>query len=229
MSRRNTPWLLAISWITAAGMAAAPPVKADWLVTRDGGRVETRGAWKVKGKLVVFTQTDGALASLRLSEVDLEASRKVTEGSRAEAEKPPAPEPPKKKLASLTDADFKKATPQGSTAAAPPEAAPAAPAGAVSVTSWKRADQEQGLNIEGTLHNNTEDMVINAAVEVQLYNEAGDRVGTAPALLTTTSLTPKGTVDFRASFPGVFAFSDIRFEARGVPLDMSPAPEQPPS
>lgn len=223
MSRRNTLWLLTILCIAAA------PAQADWLVTRDGGRVETRGPWKVKGKLVVFTQADGALASLRLTEVDLEASRKFTESSKIEVETPPAPEPPKKKLAVLTDADFKKATPQGSTAAAPPEAVQAAPAGAVSVTSWKRADQGEGLNIEGTLHNNTEDMVVNAAVEVQLYNEAGDRIGTAPALLTTTSLTPKGTVDFRASFPGVFAFSDVRFEARGVPLDMAPAPEQPPS
>ncbi|HEY9420019.1 MAG TPA: FxLYD domain-containing protein [Thermoanaerobaculia bacterium] len=219
MRRRNTLWLLAILWIAAA------PSRADWLMTREGGRVETKGAWKVKGKLVVFTQADGTLSSLRLSEVDLEASRKVTEESKVPAGKPPAPEPPKKKLAVLTDADFKKATPQGSTAAAPPEAGQAAPAGLVTVTSWKRADQGDGLNIEGTLHNNTEDMVVNAAVEVQLYNEAGDRVGTAPALLTTTSITPKGTVDFRASFPGVFSFSDVKFETKGLPLDISPAPE----
>lgn len=219
MSRRNALWLLAI-W----GIAAAP-ARADWLVTREGGRVETQGAWKVKGKLVVFTQADGTLSSLRLSEVDLDASRKVTEESKVQAVKPAAPEPPKKKLAVLTDADFKKATPQGSTAAKPPEEAQAAPAGLVSVTSWKRGDQGDGLQIEGTLHNNTDDMVVNAAVEVQLYNEAGDRVGTAPALLTTTSITPKGTVDFRASFPGVFSFSDVKFEAKGLPLDISPAPE----
>ncbi len=213
----KTLWLLAILWIAAA------PSRADWLVTRDGGRVETKGPWKVKGKLVVFTQADGALSSLRLSEVDLDASRKTTESARIQAEKPPAPAPPKKKLAVLTDADFKKATPQGSTAAAPPEAAQAAPAGLVSISSWKRAEQGDGLAIEGSLHNNSDDMVVNAAVEVQLYNEAGDRVGTAPALLTTTSITPRGTVEFRASFPGVFAYSDVKFEARGLPLDITPA------
>ncbi|HEV2845203.1 MAG TPA: FxLYD domain-containing protein, partial [Thermoanaerobaculia bacterium] len=178
MSRRNTLGLLAVL------LMAAAPAQADWLVTRDGGRVETKGIWKVKGKLVVFTQADGALSSLRLSEVDLEASRKATEDSKVKAEKPPAPEPPKKKLAVLTDADFKKATPQGSTAPPKAEEGQAAPPGLVSVSSWKRADQGDGLQIEGTLHNNTEDMVVNAAVEVQLYNEAGDRVGTAPALLT---------------------------------------------
>ena len=219
MSRRNTLWLLAI-----LGFAVAAPVRADWLVTRDGGKVETKGPWKEKGKLVVFTKADGALASLRLSEVDLDASRKLTASSKVQAEKPPAPAPPKKKLAVLTDADFKKATPQGSTAATTPETAPDAPAGLVSIASWRRANQDGGLAIEGTLHNNTDDMVVNAEVEVQLYNEAGDRVGTAPALLATTSITPKGTVDFRASFPGVFTYSDVKFEAKGLPLDMNPAP-----
>ena len=218
MSRRNTLWLLAL-------LIAAAPSRADWLVTRDGGRVETKGPWKQKGKLVVFTKTDGALSSLRLTEVDLEASRKLTESSKVQAEKPPAPEPPKKKLAVLTDADFKKATPRGSTVAAAPETGQEVPAGLVSISSWKRADQGDGLAIEGTLHNNTDDMVVNAAVEVQLYNEAGDRVGTAPALLNTTSITPKGTVEFRASFPGVFSFSDVKFEAKGLPLDITPAPE----
>src|SRR5689334_14665868 len=118
MRRRNTLWLL-----TLLGLAIAAPARADWLVTRDGGRVETRGPWKEKGKLVVFTKADGTLASLRLSEVDLEASRKLTESAKVQAEKPPAPEPPKKKLAVLTDADFKKATPRGSTTAAAPETA----------------------------------------------------------------------------------------------------------
>lgn len=218
MRRRNTFSLLAI-----LGLAIAAPACADWLVTRDGGRVETKGPWKVKGKLVVFTQADGVLSSLRLSEVNLDASRAATESAKIQAEKPPAPAPPKKKLAVLTDADFKKATPQGSTTAAPPEAAPDAPAGLVSISSWQRADQEGGLAIQGTLHNNSDDMVVNAAVEVQLYNEAGDRVGTAPALLTTTSITPKGTVEFRANFPGVFSYSDVKFEAKGLPLDITPA------
>jgi hypothetical protein len=219
MSRTKILSLLAMVWIAAA------PAGADWLVTRDGGRVEVKGTWKVKGKLVVFTQADGTLSSLRLSEVDLEASRKATEESKVQAEKPPAPEPPpKKKLAVLTDADFKKATPSPSPQKAE-NGQPAAP-GLVSVSSWQRADQEDGLQITGMLLNNSDDMVVNAAVEVQLYNEAGDRVGTAPALLTTTSVTPSGSVEFRASFPGVYSFSDVRFEAKGMPLDISPAPAE---
>lgn len=228
MSSTSIIWrrAAAAGLLAALGLAAIP-ARADWLVTSSGGRVETKGAWKVKGKLVVFTQPDGTLSSLRASEVDLVASQKATEEAKAQVTRPAPPEAPRKKLASLTDEDFKKSTPQGSTAAPKPEEGQAAPTGPVSVTSWRRGDLEsgEGLEIQGSLHNNTEDMVINATVEVQLYNEAGDRVGTAPALLTSPSLQPKGTVDFRASFPGVFSFSEVKFEARGLPLDISPAPE----
>ena len=55
------------------------PAKADWLITREGARVETQGAWKVKGKLVVFETADGKLSSLRVADVDLDASRRATE------------------------------------------------------------------------------------------------------------------------------------------------------
>ena len=68
---------LALAAILAAGPAL--PAKADWLVTREGARVETQGAWKVKGKLVVFHTSTGKLSSLRVAEVDLDASRRATE------------------------------------------------------------------------------------------------------------------------------------------------------
>ena len=66
-----------VSWTLAAAAAA------DVLVTRDGERIETRGPWKVKGRQVVFTSLQGVLSSMRLSEVDLDAS--------AEASRPPEP------------------------------------------------------------------------------------------------------------------------------------------
>ena len=56
---------------------------ADWLVTRDGTRIETEGLWSMQGKLVVFELPDGTLSSLRLS---LVASDRAT----AEAEAEPA-------------------------------------------------------------------------------------------------------------------------------------------
>lgn len=208
-------------------LIAASPAAADWLVTRAGGRVETKGPWQIKGKLVVFTQADGALASLRLSEVDLEASRKATAEAQTKATAPPPPEPPKKKLATLTDADFHR-PPPGASPTKPAE--PAAQSGPVAVSSWKRVDRPgEGIEIQGTLHNNTDDLVVNAAVEVQLYNEAGDRVGTVAGVLSSPALQPRSSVEFKASFPDIFTFADVKFEPKGLPLDINPAPaEQPP-
>jgi hypothetical protein len=62
------------------------PAAADWLVTREGSRIETRGAWKIKNQLVVFTLPSGELSSLRLSEVDLAASEAATEVAKAPPE-----------------------------------------------------------------------------------------------------------------------------------------------
>ena len=70
-------------------LAAATPAAADWLVTRTGERIEIRGPWQLKSKLVVFTRVDGSLASLRVSEVDLKASERATAEARAEKDAPP--------------------------------------------------------------------------------------------------------------------------------------------
>jgi glutaredoxin len=77
---------------TAAALllALAAAAGADVLVLRDGARVESRGAWQEKGRQVVFTDAGGKLCSLRLADVDLDASRAAT----AAAARPAAPAPP---------------------------------------------------------------------------------------------------------------------------------------
>ncbi len=105
-----------------AGLAllCPPPAPADWLVTREGHRIETDGSWKVKGRIVVYTDPGGTLSSLRLGEVDLEASE-------AASEEPAAPSPAAKKPAKksverrkpvlvLTDADIPRGVETGSAA-----------------------------------------------------------------------------------------------------------------
>ncbi|HEX4960129.1 MAG TPA: FxLYD domain-containing protein [Thermoanaerobaculia bacterium] len=227
-------------------LLAAAPSSADWLVTQAGGRVETKGHWQVKGKLVVFTQqADGSLASLRLADVDLPASDKATaEAEEAKAQKATAaatPEPARKKLAVLTDDTIvhaKKPAPPADEAsgdkdkkdkAADKKDQPAKAEGPVSVATWKRADLPggAGIEIQGTLQNTSDKIAGNAGVEVQLFNEAGERVGTALGALALPSIEPKGTTTFRASFPGVFTFAQIKFETRGVALDLSPADKKP--
>jgi hypothetical protein len=325
--------------LLAALLALAAPAQGDWLVTRDGNQVETRGAWQVKGKLVVFHTAKGELSSLRLADVDLEASRRET--ARAALARQAAEEarrqPPEKKpsVFVLTDDKVRHAAPGGTAGAvaqappslsvasweraaaagdghvvitgtlrntsgvqaseislavqlldaegrttdsgravltatalaageqsgfqveipgatsytqvkfepkavfaapveaAPPPAVPAPVEGEpLAVSSWQRVDNaggRGGIEIQGTLQNATDTLVTNVAVEVQLYNEAGERVATAPGVLSATALQPRSTVDFRARFPGVFAFSDVKFELKGMPLDVSPAVPQPPA
>jgi hypothetical protein len=226
MKRLLALGLLALLWIVTS------PAAADWLVTRDGGRVETKGSWQIKGKLVVFTQADGTLSSLRLADVDLEASRKATAEAKARAASPPAPEQPKKKLAVLTDEDFHRvmapAAEQSADAAA---AAPSAANGPLAVGSWKRIENSggDGIEIQGTLHNETDEVVVNAAVEVQLYNEVGDRVATAAGVLASPAIQPRSTVEFHAGFPGVFTFATVRFAPKGLPLDTGTAAEPKPA
>ncbi len=71
--------------ILLLAIVLAAPAAADWLVMRDGTRVETAGAWEVKGRQVIFTSPDGALAALRLADVDLEASDRANATSQEPA------------------------------------------------------------------------------------------------------------------------------------------------
>src|SRR5690606_37601777 len=138
--------------------AVTPEARADWLVTREGARLETKGPWTVRGKLVVFTLPDGTLSSVRLDQVDLEASRRAEEELRQERQRAAAPaeKPKRKSVVSLTDRDFKKAGPlvdpaaaageEGQTASA--SSAPAAGGAAASgleVVDWERAEATDGL------------------------------------------------------------------------------------
>ncbi len=77
--------------VLGAGVALllAAPAAGDWLVLRDGTRLETAGPWDVKGRQVVFTRPDGSLAALRLADVDLESSAEATDASQQAAAKPP--------------------------------------------------------------------------------------------------------------------------------------------
>ena len=59
--------------------------RRHWIVTDDGQRIPTRGEWTVDGNRILYTSETGVLAMIRLSSVDLEASK--------QASAPPAPPP----------------------------------------------------------------------------------------------------------------------------------------
>lgn len=63
---------------SAVLLTLGPIAWADVLVTLEGEAIETTGPWKVKGRQIVFTSLTGVLSSMRLSEIDLEASNQAT-------------------------------------------------------------------------------------------------------------------------------------------------------
>ena len=237
MSRHRAAICLAAACgVTLVGTA---PSRADWLVTQDGSRLETKGPWNVKGKLVTFTLPNGTLGSLRLSEVDLARSSEATaaEVAAADAAKKAATEEiPAKPVAVLvlTDADVAHATEAvtSSTTADPEAAADKAPdtttGAAVTVTAWDKSfsQTENGVTVTGTLRNKGATVAAALGVEVRLYDEEGKLVGSAPATLSTESLEPGAAARFRVTFPGVTSFMAAKFDVASTPISTEPPVEK---
>jgi hypothetical protein len=225
---------LALAAILAAGPAL--PAKADWLVTREGARVETKGAWTVKGKLVVFHTAAGKLSSLRVAEVDLDASRRVTEEAVAAqaqaAAEPDKPAERKKPVRVITDKDFTQAAPAP---AAQPDGEPAAPAPGpasgpgVIVETWNQArhPEQDHVLINGTLQNSSSSMAADVKLKVMIFNENGALLASSEAALTAGALPPGEKTTFKAEFPGYFSFATIKFESASRRLNTQPAGDQP--
>lgn len=251
MDLRRRP--LAISAALAAlALLATAPGRADWLVTRDGARIETRGPWQQKGKLVVFTRTDGTLSSLRLQEVDLDASRRATEAEKIEAPAPGsgAPAHPRRpSVRSLTDKDFPKRSPapedgaaapgadtakpegdaEGSTDKAAAEAAKTAPK--LEVVSWERAEGiGEAVRLTGLLRNNATDQATGVELLANLYDETGALLVRQQAKLEQDHLGPGETTPFTVEVPGSYTFSAVNFQTRstGFKLRVEPRDEAPP-
>jgi hypothetical protein len=220
--------------VVVAGVLRAPAT-ADWLQMKDGGRVQTRGAWNVRGAQVVFTLPNGTLAAVRVADVDLAASEQLTAAEKA----PPTPpaEPVKREpVAVITDADLppvprrpvaaEAAEPAPAAAAQAPAASPggetaagstpgpAVQAGRLEVIDWEaRYDAEANTStVSGTLKNNSAALAHALQLTVTVLDAAGSPLATAEATVNSKGLTPAGSVSFSASFPGVSAVPDARFE-----------------
>jgi hypothetical protein len=213
---------IASLWILAlAPLALAPALRGDWLVTRDGARIETRGPWKVEGRRVLFTQPNGTLSVIRAEEIDLERSaletqRALAAAASATAAAPAArPEP----VMRLTERDLPPVPDAG---AEEPEGAASAPdASAVSagleVISWDRAESPNGDGVEliGTVRNSGTANVTSPTLVVTLYDAEGKLVATAEGRVNAPAIPVGKTANFRAVFPGIVDFAAARFDAQG--------------
>ncbi len=191
----------------------------DWLVLRDGSRVETSGAWEVKGRQVVFTRPDGTLAALRLADVDLDASDVATAESRV------APPPPKaataasgarKPILRLTNEDLPAVDPEAETAGdaeaeQSPQEADDQPVRLVSWDSRENADGD-ALEITGSVRNTGGDVVAGIRVRVTVL-DADENPVSSSAFLQRSSLAPGRSTTFRALLPGIYTLlEDPTFE-----------------
>jgi hypothetical protein len=228
--------------LLAAALAMPGAADADWLLLKDGHRVETRGAYTVRGKTVVFTSTAGVLSSLRLDAVDLEASRSASQPAaptgvpKAAARKPgrrlvfqdgnAAPQPAAGDLAKQTEETNRVADPKapGDPVAAASggakDDAPAAPSTPLTVT-WERGRSESGTAIIGTLVNGGQSTSVNISVQVLLLDSEGTTIESKAATLTTTALAPGRTSSFRADFPEISTFADVRCDVTSTNLKIS--------
>lgn len=209
----KTPYLFVVLALAVlAGVTG--PAAADWLVTKEGARIETQGAWAVKGKLVVFKTADGKLSSLRAVDVDLDASRNATEeavaaSAQADAE-PEKPEERKKSVRVITDEDVRQAP-------VSPGDAPAAASGpGVLVSSWKQDQdsEDQHVVINGSLTNTSGAAAADLQLKVMLYDDSGRLLASSQAALGTATLPAGQKAVFRADFPGFFSFTTLKFEPK---------------
>lgn len=211
-----------------AAIAFLVPAAADWLVTKDGTRIETEGPWKVESRLVVFKRPDGTFASMRLSEIDLEASERLTLAMAEAAKRPKEAdrvrEERREPVARLTEKELPPVESLPRETREEPAGGelerPASPAedGAepqpVSVSTWREVTtaDDPGLAFVGEISNPTEHVAVGVAVTVTLYDAEDEEIVSTLATLTSDSLPPGKNGAFRATFPGVFYYARADFD-----------------
>ncbi len=239
--------VLAVLACVPLSVVMTATASADWLVTRDGARIETRDAWEVKGRQVVFTLPNGTLSSLRLDDVDLEASASAT----AEAlQPPPAPPPPaeeQKPVMVLTNEDV-TVRPGGTAGGAVPSAGgdtdadgvvnavgeatiatDAAGADAIlgdvelQLLTWNAqpSDKVGGLEIVGTVRNVGTDPAAKVEVHVTIPGEDDEILFETTAFVRSAVLSPGRHTNFRALLPNIYQLTSdpiFSFRATGYAL-----------
>lgn len=235
--------LPALAALTLALGPAATSAPADWLVLTDGSRIETAGPWELRGALVVFrTAAGGSLASVRQRDVDLVASREVTQQAedlatgRSRSADPEARDVSAHRV--VTDADVlhvgneeeggqqaAEEDPDGEREAdsaradAEPKARPATGT-FLEVIGWRAVPSSdgQGVEIFGVLRNSGSVTVREVSLVVRLLGDDGTELADSPATLSARVLGPSGQSNFRVSFPGLPEAPGALFEADGVPV-----------
>jgi hypothetical protein len=188
--------------------------------------------------MVVFTlPANGSLGSLKLADLDLDASAKATaeataKASAATAAGAAAEAAGKTPVIVLTDANVAHVTdePAAASSEKPAENIPAQPAGQmVQVGPWDHTYRaaDNSMQIEGRVRNTGKNLAGAVALTAMLYDEKGGLLASAPASLPTDTLAAGATTTFSVNFPGIQNFSMVKFDVQSLEIKSRPDEEAP--
>ena len=102
----------------------------------------------------------------------------------------------------------------------------ARPATTLSVASWEKVDNAAGDGVEifGTIRNGGNDAVTAPKLLVMLYGEDGGLIATTEGTINAGAVPPGRSANFRAAFPGVPDFAEVRFDLQGNTYRTQAAP-----
>jgi hypothetical protein len=219
-------WVLCAIALTAL-LFGAGGARADWLVLVDGSSMEIDGAPETRGSMVVFQLSDGTLASLKLSEVDLEASARLTAAARERKTAPPASRAPapdeKKAVFVITDADVRHVSAQAAATAGDSDDKSAAPDAERSgqrliIRQVAEDDSGQRLAVFGVVENRDSNAAGAVRLTVLARDGEGVEVGRASAGLGMTTLLPGQSTRFEARFEDAPFYESLDFELDSIAL-----------
>ena len=208
------------------------PARADWLVTRDGARLETKGAWKVDGRRVLFTLPNGTLSTVRTDEVDLDQSALVTTqaqggpgdaGSRSLKEK-------KEPVLRLTEKDIPPVSAARNGGRGnrgrwrrPANRGPPRRRGEKTkprrsrCISWEKTENAtgDGLEIFGTIKNGSANIITTPTLLVAIYDADGGLLVDQQWRCQFAADSARQDGELPGAFPGVPDFASVKFDAQG--------------
>lgn len=204
---------------------ATPSAYADWIVTNDGASFEIKGGWEVKGSVATFLLPNGTYSSVRLSDVDLDASEALTKKVAEEAMKKDEPQLKRRAEVVITDADVSHPSPELEPLVIDPDeatdeeattATAVAPRVELEVTDWQeRVDiPTTSLEITGQVRNPGSNPVTNITLSVLLYDDDRALLSERSARVDQSFLSPGASTRFVASFPDVMSFDSVEFSTR---------------
>jgi hypothetical protein len=212
--------------LVLALLLGSGPAAADWLVTLEGDEIETRGPWEIKEKLVVFTLPNGSLSSMRLADIDVDASEQRTMTVRYTNRRAEPSYTPKQAVLVITDDDVGHVQTEGigtsidrrKQAGGDPGLPQEQGDGGLAVATWDQIFDESidGVVVSGRVENRAPATHTDITLQLMLYNGDGTLAGRAPATLAKTSLKAGEESSFRASFPGVTSFDRPDFRLQGI-------------